>query len=566
MMVKRTDLGRRVADLMRKTGRKIIRFPLPMTTTLGSLSLISYVGSGDEKALISALSLGAIADMSRSIVLKSRLRRLRSQESEIAKAVDTDYLKGIINAVREYYGYSGKCTLTELLEDQGGTAVFRGGYFINLSFKFEDGNEARLFFKYSRSNKSIGPELTPILRSMGYDFVPKSFFPSQHTRLDARHPNRGQFYELMQGQSLEKMLMLGESSSMNADSSGRIPLSDIFSRMFSIYADNHLVETSKHLLEKYKSHKSLINLIKSPQGKKYEHFTNMLDSEFRKLFESAETTLIHGDLHQGNIIINDNLHIIDWDTAQLGIPYYDFFYLAVITDFDRSQSFEQVRDQFVKLQSEIMPDINQQQLKMIEFETYLLMLERYYKTRKFIKADHKHELLRSCKYLLERARKSLQEYIGITHNNKLLESFEEFSERRYAQLKDVPFDPRASVAFAYAVSLTQSKKDKRGLAKKNLKTHQANIEEIVVIDESVRSPIIMDAAILGTLGIAVLGAGAYSYFSNQIDSRNFISLVNKIAPKIAVLFGAAYCGYNREKVINKIRKAYEGIIGLKKKH
>ena len=59
------------------------------------------------------------------------------------------------------------------------------------------------------------------------------------------------------------------------------------------------------------------------------------------------STLIHGDLHQGNIL-GDSEHIIDYDNVQIGNSYHDFFHFAVLSDFDRSDRFKETRGKAIR--------------------------------------------------------------------------------------------------------------------------------------------------------------------------------------------------------------------------
>lgn len=250
--------------------------------------------------------------------------------------------------------------------------------------------------------------------------------------------------------------------------------------------DKILAEMTRHL---YMKGPSIIpELLEQERGESvtflgYQKLMKRLDrfenseqfvKHYRKVrndvFKDAPLTVIHGDLHPGNIFTevplwkntgapvfhlpllygpdNRPIHetkLIDWEDMQLGLAYQDWFYLSVIGDVEKSSSCKELTGQVMhdqlrawiavdwrqrndlaqmiaehehKAGSGLMlgetarPLMTARQMILIEFETYTSLALRYLSgLENGIFARDKHDdVLASCKYLIDGAIASLVKF------------------------------------------------------------------------------------------------------------------------------------------------------------
>ncbi len=445
--------------------------------------------------------------------------RTAAEKTNLAKIMEVEYLNEIIHLVREYYGHRGEVVSIE--EDTGkqdGTGIFKSGYSSKVRFRFADGNTAEVFYKYSEKHDpgNVTAEregrFTNLLHAAGFEFVPHVFIPfmsnsrfirwlrggwSDEVEEKASQPNRGVVYEYIDGETLE-MRVRGEHS--NVDQRKIIPTATVcetFRQLGQLYmfAGQDNVIGEKGLfgarddvpLEEYRFHHSLVSKL---EGVGEKDFARRLRLAHLHTFNGIPLTIVHGDLHQGNIIETrkGSVKIIDWDNAAFGVPYEDFFHFAVISDFERSTDFEKERTAFVKAQEKQGIHLSEEHLKLIEFETYLSLFARYQHAivNEEINEEFWENMHTSCRYLLEGARKSVTQYADLTGNRELADNFEKFAEKTLVE-SITSYNPLASIAYAHRVNANERKLDKREAAVVNFTRHAARLETSLRADQTLRA-------------------------------------------------------------------------------
>ncbi|GEM_PF-4289883 len=240
------------------------------------------------------------------------------------------------------------------------------------------------------------------------------------------------------------------------------------------------IESNEELrmVPKFAAHETLVSKLGHE-----DDFVASLSGEFYKAFEDVPLTLIHGDFHPGNLIVRKELGynytigcgcfgfsrypdfdktpktcIIDWGNAQLGVPYQDFFKLAVLGGFNHAKGFDRLREQFVDNQRKFTPGITELQLKLIEFETYLNLLDKFFG---FLNGesigDRETHMRYACSQIYQSANESLEGYVREGGNPKLLEKFQDFANERFGGLEDSSFFPGSEASYTQALSIELKK-------------------------------------------------------------------------------------------------------------
>ncbi|MBW2999120.1 aminoglycoside phosphotransferase family protein [Candidatus Woesearchaeota archaeon] len=624
-----------------RTKKRISDHPLFYTLLYGTPGAVISVMNPENALFVggSMLGLGLVGDLTRGISTLIRKWRWKSQDTDLAKVMDSDYFKALIETIKTEHGYRGKCIKIEAKGKQEGTGLFRGGYFTELDLKFRDGNQIKLLYKYSdKGNLSVGGIVSSYLNEKGFEFVPKRYVPrdTSRTRLDWYDMSlqRGQVYEYLEGDSLENMLVTGEKPTVeptNVSLSGTVD--KLFENMLRIYShaqfglsDEHLFGSSKleqmfydnPLIDRlgvsglsHSSHRFHYKLINAMLGEEYieksrtlwqleadlrfrekktddiikilddyllgkkrksikklkkdiesvqdalnkitsaEEFVSTyrlvesLRESYQKIEEKIPLRIIHGDLHQGNILVPD-MQIIDWDSAQLGIAYQDFFHFSVISDFEKSLDYEEKRKEFLEKQQKLVPELNEEHKKLIEFETYLSLLNRYYDAvdKELLREEFNPNMLQSCKYLLDKSKKTLDDYVEIAGDEQLKRNYEKFCSWKFKKLDNVEFNPLASIAYAHSVNHKYRKNTEDDLPLSNYKKHMEKIQSMVILEERRRNTFLGNVAITIVAGGAVVAAAAYEDMLSELPP-NFL-------PVLIVVPVAYVLAYNKERVFNLI--------------
>jgi thiamine kinase-like enzyme len=543
--------------------------------------------------------------------LKDRTEKKQNELSAIAKAIEPEYLDGIIGLIKKERNIKGSVSTTTIITDQQGTGVLQDGYIAQLILNFDNGENAKLLYKYNKKgNSAVGEEISDILREKGIEFVPKRYKTDNVTPLDPgmligrRHvwngfderdrgierfkrenesPKRGAFYEWLNAESLEEKIIKGEEPIVG-EPVKKEQIEDIFEKMFQVYSDDSLSKINS-LTDT--QHTNLIKRINPAEAKKnnvVNNFIAKLNNNYKSL-EGITKTLIHGDLHQGNVMEGGNkTHVIDWDSAQIGIPYQDFMYFSVISDFEKSREYGSMKEEFLKKQAEIIPDFKPEHQKMIEFETYLTLLTRIYRNRKKYVDEHKGNMLNSAKYLLEKSKETLREYSQLIGNTELEDSYEDYAKEKFnkkgARLDNIKYESKASISYAHRIGHSTPKKirgrkgDIGSLAKENLEAH-GMYTTMAIIEE--RKGRIRDLS--SALGPIAVGAGALCmYLADSLETGNTIretistisenmeenkSVIDFIKYGSSLLLGSAIYTLHREKIVNTIKEIKERIFPQK---
>ncbi len=377
----------------------------------------------------------------------------------------------------------------------------------------------------------------------------------------SQRENCGSLYEFIEGLSLERRFVDGEAERVDTNNllaAGVV--STIRERLFRIYADPTLAQDDRlKKVPAYRFHKKIVgeslgrNAIEQVAGHPFssdsEGFLKKLHSSHNLAFDGLNTVLTTGDLQQGNILLLDDAHksedlmqdfclehkfhnkaeqvfdgaqftsenfwrsvyqkffgssevplFVDWDSAEFGTPYHDFFHLAVISDFEKSPEFEPQKAAFLQKQAALVPGFDKRHEKMIEFEVYLSMLNRYYNAaveKKCILPEKVSGMMRSCKYLLHKSEEAFRElvhsdkktipetFLGKNEKTNSIDDvvacYRRFSQENFPLLHDIPYDDHASVAFAHTTYHKHRQKDGESLLQENEEQHIGKANDITLL-------------------------------------------------------------------------------------
>jgi len=467
---------------------------------------------------------------------------------DVVKLVDKDYFDAVVSSACPEQ--TGPAVVSEIRSRKAGTGMFQGGFFYDIELRFNEGSSKKLLFKYTdKPNITTGAYISSILRDAGHDFVPKAYIPNpERTRLgNVGYFNRGQFYEYIEGESLEDKLRLGEHPRVQYSTELQRYLAETLRQMLRIYSARDLpvdpsrvLQISPNLGDRVlkilgaidfttEAYAEVINLAvygntitnyrKAIIRQKEDEFSDFIDTtnnthrlhlleSFSDVFSTPKMPLIHGDLHQGNILIGNDgkIHIIDWDNATLGVPYQDLLHLGILTDFDRYGTYGQMQEFWYSEKSYkgIPSEILAFHYRHIEFQTYLSLLARYYDdvAQYKVPTEFHENILRSCRYLLQRTMHSFLKYSEMypsEHQEQINVTVGLGLMKRFPLLADISLDPEASVAYAHRVHhmYRQAPND---AADKNFLQRLKKVESMVIRAEEKRhmqkeaNPIITDSA------------------------------------------------------------------------
>lgn len=358
-----------------------------------------------------------------------------------------------------------------------GTGVCNGGYSFLVSLIEESTNivaedkKARrtyAFVKYSGKhgdfqNAERGGRLTSFLYKIGHRFIPYVFLPDLSLMSDSFFDSGLHLpliFEFLPGRSLENRIneSIFYSKEPPANMFHLTPefssiFQDVMNSMFKIYSDQRLRKgTIEHLLGRYellsgkqpdiinpvisqRFHKNLINRFSFDNTGFIHRFNHLYISELNGL----SVCLVHGDLHQGNIILREDGHkILDWDNASLGTPYQDFFHFSLISGFENNSDYENAKIEMKKRYEslESMPVLSEKYYTLLEFEVYLSLLDRYYRsaTEDILGSGIQEKMLQTCNYLLDRSKESLKKYTELTKNRSIFDYYSKFTDLNYSRI------------------------------------------------------------------------------------------------------------------------------------
>lgn len=548
-----------------------------------AIEMGANAGRGPAAVGLTCLAAGALGDGMRQLLLYRRKRSWRNHDLDLAKVVGGEALEKIIEQVRDAHGYTGKCQRIEMRGRAEGTGITQGGYFTLLTLRFEDGNEAKLFYKYSeKPTNAIGSGIVGYLRQKGHAFIPRVYtgnMPDSRFALtalveDAPLIMHGQFYEYLEGDSLENILQLGESSRVVIKPRLAETVDRLFEKMWRVYQTEgsngpaglgEMATQGKlvHTILGYPSAGETITALRqlterledralSDQERPPLHapilFAALLTDACSRSAQKGGT-LVHGDLHPGNVLDvteGGSEKVIDWDNAGRELPYYDFFHFAVLSDFERYPEYRIERDLFLAQQKELFPSTSAEDAALIEFRVYISLLHRYYQTAEDgrIREEFEPNMLKTCKYLLERSRSAVTEYARTAGDNPLcpvlVSAYEKYTKQRFPLLESVDHDDQASVAYAHHVNHRYRRVAPEEQAHANLQRDLDRVESLVAAEDRGRSLLLGNATALSFLGGIGLAAAAATGTMDQAPDTVVYGI-----PTLLTITTAIYAGMGR---------------------
>ncbi len=583
--------------------------------TLGGLDTL-LSGELDWKGLAWLLGGGLAFDALKAGVYyvrnQGQIKKIRNEKTTIGRVMGSDYLEALITNIREYGCARGECVaIEEQVSNTEGTNLHREGYTISLMFTFADGTQVPAFFKYNyRQGNDEHPEnngrITRFLSDRGHSFVPKVLSPDidvlmqeQLFTLDRERgtaspiegtTNRGLVYEWVNGANLEwllyteKNVVVKGSFRQNTLSVNDIPVDALFENMWEVYEDDL---RGFFLPAKTRTfHNSLVAKIQQASPE----FASIVDKVHKETITDdallLKARIIHGDLHQGNIMVNTGevmthgmfgtqftaagIKVFDWDNAEIGIPYQDFFHFAVISDFERSDAFPEARAKFLKKQKKVLPGVTEAQTRLIEFETYVSLLMRYHAAvaEKTLKPEFEQNILTSCRYLLEKSRAAVDAFAATTGNDGIRTAYDQFVRENLSEVEATPFDQSASVGYAHTVN-HKERRIKNGdsladVVRKNQQVHQRRIERRVK-QTNLYGNMLWFAAALNTAVYAyIMGATYVGMQAGKVSQEHFSEAAVDGGKGLLAIYGLALLGNNIDRIVRCGKRMYHWFAGQRK--
>lgn len=380
--------------------------------------------------------------------------------------------------VNSCYGLSEKWSLQEndslICSD---TSVSKAGGFINkLTLKSRHSDlETRLIQKKSEKSSALRGFLVSSALEK-FSFVPKTLF--------LKSENCGLLYEFKEGKPIEKLDSLG--------------VGQVFDNLWQIYIDSSLAK-DKDIQKVCK---------KGAFDKVQDTFESLVDedNEFLRLYKQScsdmsRVSLTHQDLHLGNVLFDDNRNernVIDWDNANLSIPYADFYNLALTSGFVDSDECEAEKERFLSRQRKEFSQIRESENYLVEFSTCLNYISRFEKDiRTTDNLDKKAKLSQSLEYLVEKSLESLENYSLEVRNgdlkNSYLDVIDEFSIQENSNNLNL-----SDVLKVYQIPQ---------LADESSLNYKENLDKRNRYSKFVEAMTL--SRVSGVLGLGILGFGAY---------------------------------------------------------
>jgi len=569
-----------ISDLVRRGYASIAhcvdRFVKPIAMTITGVTLFSINSASDSiiESAVTGAVIGGLGDLARQItpfMKKSELKK----NGNIAKVYSLDYLQALAEVLAEENGMNSKIKSFDTVTlGSGGTSIFGGGHFDLVTFRYENGKEAKALIKASRKSSSeIGYAMSQVLNER-FSFVPNAYSIGRYmlSNLDGDEPwtrfsqkpedapidkIEPCAFEFVEGKSLESFLNSDQPSMENYDWVEDVcEVDKVFDNMFKIYEsekDNKILHYSKGrhhtTLEPFIQVKKLFKRLDDICGESDE-FVNVLAAITNEEFENVPLTLIHGDMHQGNVILGDETYIIDWDNAQQGIPYQDFINFAIFTDLDKSSSYEEIKEKFKKRQAEILPGVTEELMVITEFQTYMGWALRFGQETLSgnIKPVDKEHMLSTSKYLLQKSREAIGKYAEMSGKYEIIGEYENFIERTEIlnEVDKVDFNPMASVGYAHTTHQQNTTQPLEETAHLNIKKDADYAERVIMQNEKKISPGFAGAAIATlSTGVCVgVCAGAVLFEGGNIS--DYISGFAALIPLTGLVIGMNTYLYKRD--------------------
>jgi HAD superfamily hydrolase (TIGR01509 family) len=351
----------------------------------------------------------------------------------------------------------------------------------------------------------------------------------------------------------------------------------------------------------FKFHTDLVRDIKY----KDEKFGGTLENlVYRHLFNGRfDPMLILGDLHPGNILrpeillgeknaVKAEMAFIDFDNAQMGIPYHDFVHFSVLSGFDHHPWYDKHKEKFLDMQDRGLLErkIGEDTINFLDFSCYASLLNRYHKVAMVesdspsenIKPVHIGAMLMSCRVLYDKAcaalgRYDLKDYHNIGRGDfqlelptsSILEKYEKFAENAYKGLSEIEYprdtfvqmqmDLSTLVPMAHQLYRLRQK-SKYEIEVENIREHQRDMRTITDYNSKITGANIAGAAglILGFGGLmATTGFGP-----QNLVPDGFLERLTMFGPTAVVGGALGYYSLSLGEKLKKRLRDYASDSGL----
>jgi hypothetical protein len=548
---------------------KLSSHPFFWTALCTAVTVPEAIRQPSLNALLVGPVYGGFVDGFRYLARQSRLNR--RGKNPLEQIMEKEHVDDIIEQIREE-GYRGTPTVVSAVAQQEGTAPFEGkeGYFTLVELEFDNGTKQLLHKFVNRPTAWKAEEICQWMQEQGMNFVPKLYTPRNKSPIVHGNINSGIVFDFLGGVSLEEQLNEGYPRLEVREFSSEV-VENIFEKLWQFYAADvpslfrrnyghleHLVCESHNApdieLSSFQFHRKILDWL--PAG-----LATALDTVFTEHIPRCQFP-IHGDVHQGNILGNGD-YILDWDNVEFGTPYHDFMHFAILTDFTRDPGFEATRSSFVEKMNDLQISrgtdcLSRPALLLTEVEIYMGLLHRFYTTLEndLLLPEFTENVGRSCRYLLGELERSIGEFSSTVQNSQLQRAIMMYFNHRCTDLEDIPFDVRASVAYAHTVNHAYRRPDKALRSVANFASHQLKVEKVIAADENTRSLMILNSFIL-SVGVAAgyLGVSAIEdpiEFQRQLSYANAVSWV-----PVGAIMGSLgmYYKHTIQNTLNKCGKA-----------
>ncbi len=473
--------------------KKFTAKPYALTALYAGGGLLGSSSVGDLLPLAIFTGYGVVGDIIREGIIRKELHNWRNISSKLEKIIGNRGIFLLSEVVKEQHGLRGFPTHAEYIMKQQGTGIEDNGFLALLSLEYKN-KEIKVLYKHNdKLSLRNGSRISRDLKNSGINFIPQpyeAYFSLDRIRgpLHSMHEEDfplGKFYEYVKGDDLESILPSSIMIKPNEDRAKYgVEIFDLMQQIYDLNPENlgFISDKTFHIKHMDRIFDNLVD--------KEEPFLQILQHAYEELIEPLPKTLIHGDLHQGNIKIGDKNWIIDWDNAQLGIPYHDFFHYAIHTDLISDSNYEELRTIFLEKQEQRLGKIPDASLHYIETEMSLAMLNRYYTavTEGKVREEFHDYLFHVCKRLEDISKKSWSKCLETSsanseencHYKKLYDSF---IQNNYPNLDSIVFDEGRSISYAHSLNHQQiiSLPGETGL--KNYNNVVNKVESIIVTGE-----------------------------------------------------------------------------------
>lgn len=360
----------------------------------------------------------------------------------------------------------------EIYEDSiqvEGISTQRGGYFSKITFKAE-GNEKEFFYKYVSNNDAQRGKMVSEL-------------------VDSNGVNLG----INIGDSIEKGVLYEF-----ADNSGSFDFNQAMINLKDFYSSQKA--QSKYIQEGRSIKKGLERTLAS-FGK-----STFVD-ELRIALNNFEgQTVVHGDLHRDNLLINSNgeATLIDIDNMNSSLPIEDYMFLAYSTKQNLNNNFEKNRQKFLEWQKSEFPDSKDSDSDLLSFiTTYKFLVKESQKENRFNG---------KVKALINDCRKYISSYSSLESNFALEDKFNLFIQEnfdRYLTETQLDFDYSNSLSSTSSSNLSQEI---------NELNKSLQLENIIQKTKSGTYTNTINKTLLGFYGLANIGmCGLIGYASTKTE-------------------------------------------------